>query len=187
MRCDGTSEQGLWQNNNLVEDFGIDIEELMKFQAAVEQGEAIATKAEALAGPTSACTSMSKKGKASNEITCDDESSDDVDPYSSDYISKLMQLLIQNSQARDTAHLDKQWKYEAECQRVEHARKQEAAACAARVAARAGDSDSDDNTCAFCTLGSAFFADRVFYGDSPVNVGIEFDKNSKPSTVKEVF
>lgn len=186
VRSDGTSEQGLWQNNNLVEEFGIDVQELMSFQAAVEHGEAIAMKAEALAGATSACASFTEK-KISQELVADDEEgSDDIDPYSTEYIAKLMELLIQNSQNRDSAHLEINRKYEADCQRVEHARQQEAAAHAAHAAALAGDSDSSDDCSGFCTLGTAFFADRVYFGDSPVNVGILFDSNSKPSIVKEV-
>jgi hypothetical protein len=54
MRSDGTSEQGLWCNNNLVEEFCIEMQELLTFQAAVQRGEIIATKAEAHANAAAA-------------------------------------------------------------------------------------------------------------------------------------
>lgn len=185
MRSDGTSEQGVWCNNNLVEEHAIDIKQLMVFQAAVNQGEAIAMEAEArIASP--GCGSLKKKTKAPVQITNVDDVETDVDPYSSEYITKLMALLLQNAQSREAAQNDKNRRHDAECQRVEQVRQQEVAAFAAHAAALAGDSDSGDDGAPFCTLGTAFFAGRLYFGDSPVNVGIEFDKTSKPSRVKEV-
>ena len=187
MRSDGTSEQGLWCNNNLVEEFCIEMQELLTFQAAVQRGEIIATKAEAHANAAAAVGGgkVSKLSMVKNRAF-DDDDGQEFDPISSEYIEKLMVLLMENSQSREVVHLSNVSNYEAERKRAEEIREQQLATEIAYAAARAGDSDSGDDGPAYCTLGTAFFAGRSYFGDSPVNVGIEFNRNSRPSCVKEV-
>jgi hypothetical protein len=194
MRSDGTSDQGMWINNNLAKEFILDIHWLLKFQAAVNHGEAAATKAEARANatkPKSAngiFTIKHTKGNTFHGDANDDGVEIAPDPYSTEYMARLMELLISNSQERDAAHMARTREYEAACKQAEVEKQQDAAAFQAHSAALAykSDSDDDDGT-VFCTLGTSFFAGRIYYGDSPVNVGIEFDQNSRPSIVKEVF
>jgi hypothetical protein len=189
MRSDGTSDQGIWKNNNLEQEFVLDFQQLLCLQAAVIHAEAIATRAEAHVNATAAKSSSSslKTIVQSALPSTDDADEDAVDCYSSDYMTKLMELLITKSQEREAVHLAQTRDYEAERKRAEDEKLQETAAFEAHAAALAASSGSDDDGPAYCTLGTAFFADRVYYGDSPVNVGIEFDRNSRPSTVKEVL
>jgi hypothetical protein len=46
---------------------------------------------------------------------------------------------------------------------------------------------ADADPCFLMMLAFIFCVGRRFFGDSPVNVGIEFDRNSRPSIVKEVL
>lgn len=188
-RSDGTSDQGIWNNNNLVDRFVLDMQQLLTFQAAVNQGEAIAMRAEARANAAAAANVSGRHcavnaGIQSKISALDDE--DAFDPLSSEYIASLMELLISNSLHREAVHLAKIREYDNEVKRAEDKRQRDAQAFQAHAAARAGSSDSDDEGPVFCTMGTAFFASRVYYGDSPVNVGIEFDRASRPSSVKEV-
>ena len=192
MRGDGTSEQGLWHNNNLVEQFQIGMQELLAFQTAVSKGEIAATKAETRENAAAAASGGNGKASKwpkvrSKLLALEEDDVQEVDAYSSEYIDKLMLLLIENSQVREAAHLAEVSKYEAEVKRAADIRQHKLAAEAAYAAARAGDSDSGDDGPAFCTFGTSFFAGRQYFGDSPVNVGIEFDARSRPSCVKEVL
>lgn len=189
-RSDGTSDQGIWNNNNLVDQFVLDIQHLLTFQAAVNQGEAIAMKAEARVNAAAAAKVSGSHCTVNADVqsklpALDDQ--DAFDPLSPEYITSLMELLITNSQHRQAAHLAKIRQYDSEVKRAEDKRQHDAQAFQAYSAALAGSSDSDDEGPVFCTLGTAFFASRVYYGDSPVNVGIEFDRASRPSSVKEVL
>jgi hypothetical protein len=224
-RSDGSSEQGMWRCNDLIEEFCIEMQELIGFQAAVNQGEAAAKKAQAHvrtdASNTAAYRADTKLMQSDKRPEEEEQVSiDQFDAYSDEYIAKLIHLLIENSQARDAAQLAINRDYEAECRREEDARQREVAAFAAHQAAIAGDSDSGDDGPAFSSMSTAFFAGRAnvehcacdgadnvmcmmlkllkllmcvycagrrYFGDSPVNVGIEFDRNSRPSIVKEVI
>jgi hypothetical protein len=167
MRSDGSSDQGMWRSNDLIQEFCIDMRELIVFQAAVNQGEAAAKKAQARARADASNTSAFRgdtKPMQSDKIPAEEEEQvaiDQFDPYSDEYIAKLICLLVENSQARDAAQLAINRDYEAECRREEDSRQREAAAFAAHQAAIAGDSDSGDDGPAFCSMGTAFFAGRA--------------------------
>jgi hypothetical protein len=216
IRYNGISEQGVWLNNNLVEESYIGAQELVSFQAAINRGEAAATKAESrakLSATKALCKSSNKSDSImSGQPTESETEADCSDPFSSDYILKLMELVIANSQDREAAHVRKLAEHDMACKEAEEIKRQQAAALALRVASSAAvDSDSDDESPLFCALGTAFFAGRVYFGDrlafghlktwssrahsifliqflcSPVNVGIEFGRNSRPIAVKEVL
>ena len=170
-RSDGTSEQGMWRNNDLVEEFCIEMQELIVFQNAVNQGEAAAKNAQARAHADASNSAAFRadtkpkndtKPKQPDKPPAEEEqSADQFDAYSDEYIAKLIHLLIENSQARDAAQLAINRDYEAECRREEDLRQREAAAFAAHQAAIAGDSDSGDDGPAFCSMSTAFFAGRA--------------------------